>query len=190
MNTDRPIDSLDTPPSTFNRAHFIRLGLFGALAYVAILTVLYFIDRKLVLNPGIDLLVANILYWAVVYKAVTDFKMQNNFEMTLGEGLKAGFVAGLFLPLAYHVFMYLLFNFFDPSMIEVQLEVIRDTIITVGDMVGAEDMPDDLMDNMDDTLDEIGLSGYPFTSVVIGLSQSLMYILIISLIVSAIKKNR
>ena len=190
MNTDRPIDSLDTPPNTFNRAHFIRLGLFGAAAYVAILTVLYFIDRKLMLNPGVDLLLANLLYWPVVYKAITDFKIQNNFEMSMGQGLKAGFVAGLFLPLAFHLFMYLLFNFFDPEMLQVQMEMMRDTVNWALGFFGEEKVTDEMMDEMENAMDEVGVSGYPFTSVVVGLSQGWTYILLISLVISAIKKNR
>ena len=189
MQTEPQLDRT-APSGSFDQMHFIRIGLFAASAYMAMLTVLYLIDRKLVLNPGLDLLLANVFYIAVIVKAVSDFKVQNNFEMTLGEGLKAGFVSGLFVALAYHVFMYVLFNFIDPSMIEVQLEVIRDTINSVGGLFGAEEMPDDVMDDMENTLDEIGVSGYPISAAVVGLSQSLIWVLIVSLIVSAIKKNR
>ena len=186
---DAPLDSPTTPPQ-IDKAHFIKLGVLAGMIYLTVLVVLYLVDRKLLLNPGLDLLIANVFYWVVIIKAISDYKRQNNFTLSIGEGLKAGLLAGIFVALAYHLFMFVLFNYVDPSMIEVQVEVMMELVDSVASFVGNEGMDDNMQEELERAIDETGATGYPIGAVVTGLASSLFWILIISLIVSAIKKTR
>ena len=184
-----PSAELPTPNPPFDRAHYFRLGGSAAAVYLVVLVALYLIDRQLLLNPGLDYLIANVLYWTVIIKAISDHKIRHQFELTLGEGIKAGFTTALFLPLVFHLFMYLLFNFIDPEMIEVQMEVIKDSVATVAGLFG-EGVSEAEFGDMEATLDAIGVNGYPFSAVVLGLAQSFFYLLLIALVVSLVKKTR
>ena len=177
-------------PDTDHRAALIRLGLFAGLGYILLLFVLYLIDKKLVLNPGLDLLLANIIYWATVIKAIGDTKMRNGVELSLGEGLRAGITAGIFPALAFHLFMYALFNFIDPSMFEVQLEVIRDSLEWAAGLVGPDALDEDLIERVESEIEASGATGYPLSVAIFGLGQSLVWVALISLVVSLVKKTR
>lgn len=97
----------------------VKYGIISGTAIVLYLFVFHLINRELVLNP--------LVYWSPIIVAVIAMTMvvkkerlENNGKIEQRVALKQSFLTFVITYLFFTIFIYLLFNFIDPSLVELQ----------------------------------------------------------------------
>lgn len=116
----------------------IRYGIIAGVITILYFLVFYFWDKPLMFNGGV-VWSTIILYFLGMLFAARETRKVREF-ITFREALSVAFVAYLVANLFYYDFIYILFNFVDPSLPELQkqvgLEALRNT--GMGDMIADE----------------------------------------------------
>lgn len=97
----------------------VKYGIISGTAIVLYLFVFHLINPELVLNP--------LVYWSPILVAVVTMTMvvkkvrqANNGKIEQRAALKQAFLTFVITYLFFSGFIYLLFNFIDPSLVELQ----------------------------------------------------------------------
>ncbi len=103
----------------------VKYGIIPGIAIVLYLLVFHQIDRTLVLNP--------LVYWSPILVTVVTMRMAVSRERNMNDGkiekkvaLKQAFLTFVLAYLFFSVFIYVLFNFVDPGLIELQKQAMLD----------------------------------------------------------------
>lgn len=112
----------------------IRYGIITGIVTILYLLIFYFVDKPTMLGGGIAWS-TNILFFVGMLFAARETR--NELELlSFREALSIAFVTYVVANLFYYDFLYILFNFVDPELLELQkqvgLEAIRDS--GMGDM--------------------------------------------------------
>ncbi len=102
-------------------SHGIKFGLFAGIGTVLILLSAYFIDKKLMLSPGV-VWSTLIFYLIGMYMAALEDRKSRNGFISFKEALRTSFVVWVIANAIYHVFLYFHFNYFDLDMLNIQKE--------------------------------------------------------------------
>ena len=93
-----------------------------------------------------------------MYFAAREERTKNEGLLSFGEGLKATFLTYVIGKLIHTIFIYLMLNHIDPSLMEVMKEVSIEQAEWVAGIVGAEEQLDDLPDKLDEQAFEMNFS--------------------------------
>lgn len=103
----------------------VKFGIIAGIAIVLYLLVFHQIDRTLLLNP--------LVYWSPILVAVATMRMvvsrerdKNDGKIEKREALKQAFLTYVLAYLFFSVFIFLLFNFIDPGLTELQKQAMLD----------------------------------------------------------------
>ncbi|MBI1224818.1 MAG: DUF4199 family protein [Bacteroidetes bacterium] len=103
----------------------VKYGIITGTAIVLYLFVFHLIDRELVLNP--------LVYWSPILVSVVAMRMvvkrereENGGKIAQREALKHAFLTYVVAYLIFSVFIFALFNFIDPSLVELQKKAMLD----------------------------------------------------------------
>lgn len=105
------------------------------------------VDPKMLVNPVAYLSYIFILYF--MYRSAVDERRKNEGLLSFSEALKVSFLTFVIGKLFYSIYIYLMFNYFDPSLNEVLREVTADTLEYFAKLAGAEDSLDQVHDQME-----------------------------------------
>lgn len=104
----------------FMQAPSVRLGILGGIAVVFYFSILYFSNKALFLNPGLQW-GALVIYLAFMYQAaVADCKLHGT-ERDFRELVRTPFLVFLLINFAYYLFFYTL-HLADKSLIVMELD--------------------------------------------------------------------
>lgn len=101
--------------------HAIRFGIFAGIGTVLFLYLFYWMDKKMMLQPSI-VWSTMFLYIIAMYMAPLEERKENEGYLLFKPALKASFLVYIIANGIYTIFNYILYNFLDPGMLEVQKE--------------------------------------------------------------------
>lgn len=103
----------------------VKYGIITGAASVLYLFVFYQIDKALVLNPFVVFgqIFISMIGAVLAVRAVRD---ANGGKIEKREALKHSFAVFALSQLVFWLFIYLLFNFIDPSLVEIQRKMMLD----------------------------------------------------------------
>lgn len=103
----------------------VKYGIITGTAIVLYLFVFHLINRELLMNP--------LVYWSPILVSVVAMRMvvkrerdANNGKITQREALKHAFLTYVIAYLFFSIFIFALFNFIDPGLIELQKKAMLD----------------------------------------------------------------
>lgn len=102
----------------------IKFGIITGIATVLYLFIFHQIDRALVLNP--------LVYWSTLLFAVAGMvaavkktRSENSNKISQREALKTAFLVFVLAQLLFMAFIFVLFNFLDPGLVDLQKEMME-----------------------------------------------------------------
>ena len=161
----------------------IKNGVFSGLAMVIYTLVIYLVDPSLLSNMKLAF-IPMIIVIIFMVRAVSDFKAQNNGFASFGEALLQSLGTAVIATVISNIFVYILYNFIDPGMLEVLKQASIDQMESMEGLLGEE--------GVDRAVDELESQEFTFGigKVLIGTLTSIFIYLIISLIVAAITQKK
>ncbi len=99
--------------------HAIKFGVISGVATVIFLFLFYWIEKELMLSPGI-IWSTTFLYFIGMYMAPLELRNENGGYLDYKTALRASFIVWVIANAIYHAFQYILYNFLDPEMLSVQ----------------------------------------------------------------------
>lgn len=100
-----------------------KYGIIAGVATVGYMLLFYMIDRPLMLNMKIYWS-SFLIYFFCMYKACVDCRSKNENEvLDLKEGFVIAFRTFLIANGIFYIFYYILLNFVDPDLINLQMEI-------------------------------------------------------------------
>ena len=130
----------------------LKYGLWCGLAYIIFTFICYFIDKKLVINPGVQWLgmIIGITFMVLGMKKV---RSENGESMDFNLGMKSGFIIGVSASFMYWIVLYLLYNVMDPGMEDVTREYAQEMADWGTSFLG-DKMTDEAKEMMDQELEK------------------------------------
>ncbi len=97
----------------------VKYGIITGIAIVLYLFVFHQINRELLLNPMVywSPIIVSVVAMTLVVKKV---RSDNNGKIAQREALKLAFLTYVLAYLFFTVFIYVLFNYLDPGLVELQ----------------------------------------------------------------------
>ena len=164
----------------------VKNGLIYGVLSIIITLVLYMVNPKLMKDWKISLLIGFGVSLFFMINAAREEKSLNDGILTYGEALKTTFTVlavGSFLGT---IFSYILFNFIDPSLLDLMQET---AIKTTESMMKSFGAPQEEIDKAIETMEDNPVNFSPGRAAIQYIS-ALFFALIYALIVSAfVKKN-
>lgn len=160
----------------------LKYGLIAGVGVVAYFLLFYMNNVKLFFNPVVAWS-SLIIYIAGMVKACVDQrKMQADFPFK--DALRTAFLTFTITSVTYYAFNYLLYNVFDPELVEVQKEIL---VAQMGKMAGRFQFSD-----LKDQIEEFSKKDFRITigNSLMALGQSLIGGFVLSLIVAAMTRNK
>jgi len=115
----------------------IKFGVLAGLGTIIFLFLFYWIDKKLILSPEI-IWSTMFLYLLGMYMAPVEERKENDGYLDFKPALRAAFIVWIVANGIYHSFNYLLYNFLDKEMLNVQKQYMRDNIGNLEGFLGEE----------------------------------------------------
>lgn len=97
-------------------------GILAGAGTVLYLLLFYFADRSYFLNGAITWS-SLIIYLVFMYKAVIEETKDLTGEIEFKDAIKPAFAVYAIANLIYYCFLYLMFNIFDPQLVDLQQEL-------------------------------------------------------------------
>lgn len=154
----------------------VKNGVFGAAIVIIIYLIMWFVSPKAFLSYGSWLGFAIIIFF--MYRAGKEVRDMNQGFIEFGEIFKYLFITFVVLTLITSIFNYILLNFIDPGLIEIQKEIALEAMEKVANALGNEEM----LDEMNDQLDEQSFDLTPWKAL-----QGWIFGLIFGAIIAAIQ---
>jgi len=165
--------------------HAVRNGLYLGLASIIWLFAAYFLYQDILFSPSLGWIPGILLSAIFIFMACTAERNSNNGSLNFGEAFKTGFITYAIGTLISMLFMYILFNFIDSSLIdtgkEMQLEMTR----SMAEKFGANE---EAIAQMEEAAEESG-NPYSLSATMLGYFFSLVLGAILSAIIGAITKR-
>lgn len=155
----------------------VRYGLIAGVSTIAYLLLFYFISPRLMLN-GFIIWSTLVIFLIFMYRATIQVRKNlESFPFSLA--LRPSFTVFVLATLIYNLFYYLMFNVFDPGLLEVQYELIQENAGLFAGLSGRPEMEDQIA-NL--SLDDIRVT---FKSVLFASARSVLGGFILSLMMAA-----
>ncbi len=161
----------------------VKNGIILGVASIIFSHICYLIDPKMMLN-GVSFLGFFIVIY-FMYRSAVEEKRMNEDLLSFGEALKVTFLTYIIGNLIGSIYIYLMFNFFDPALHDVMKEVSIDNAEFFVKLLGGEDQLDQVHDQIESQ--DIQMS---FSMVFLEYLVSLIFPgFVLSLIIAAITKK-
>lgn len=101
-------------------------GIFAGAGTVLYLLLFYFADKAYFVN-GLITWSSVIIYLVFMYKAIIDERNKRGGEIEFKDAVRPAFLVYVIANLIYYTFLYLMFNFFDTELVEIQREMMENS---------------------------------------------------------------
>lgn len=120
-------------------ANILKYGLLAGAGTIAYLLLFYFIDPRLMLSPWVSWS-SLIIYIVAMVKAAMVERDASGGAFPFREALRPAFGAYVVASLVYVAFNYVLYNYVDTHLVEIQREVMVEQSKALAEKLGREDM--------------------------------------------------
>ena len=168
--------------------HAVKYGVYYGGASIIISLLLWLISPESLFNMGIGLAIGFGLPILFMYLSINTTKVEQEGFISFGESLKASFLTYMLGSLIGVLFTFILMNYIDPSLLEMQKEM---AIKIAEDMTSMFGAPEEAMEEMREEMENQNLDTMTFGQTMLTWLSGLIFPgLIITLIMSGIlKKN-
>jgi hypothetical protein len=171
--------------SGFMQNHFVKYGLMMGVASIILNVILYLYKPSLLLEAGSWIGLIIMIYFMV--KSVSATKSENSGYLALNESFKSAWLAYVLGSFISSVFMFILVNYIDPTLID----TIRDTQIAVLKQTGqAFNLSEKDIDDQISTIEDTNPFGLAQIAVSIPVSFLFPGAILAIIIAAIMKKNR
>ncbi len=157
----------------------IRYGVLAGVCVVLYMLVFYFYDVKVMLGPSV-FWSTTLLFIVGMFFAAREERKKREF-MTFREVLPVAFVTYLVANLFFYDFVYILFNFVDASLPELQ----RQVSIETAQASGFTELIEEAIEEIEKTPAEFTLGQAIFDYI-----RSAIFGFILSLMIAAVTRNK
>jgi len=154
--------------------HAVKFGVLAGLGTIIFLFLFYWIDKKLILSPEI-IWSTMLLYLIGMYMAPIEERKENGGYIDFKTALRSSFIVWLVANAIYHAFNYVLYNFLDSEMLDIQKQFVRDNADQLEGVVGDK--------NYELFLSNIDQMNYDFSTVLMAYLTTLIGGFIIAAII-------
>lgn len=167
--------------------HGVRFGVYYGLFSILFTLVLYLVNPSLMFDMKIGTISSILIAAIFMYLAGKAEKADNAGFLSFGEALKPTFLTYVIGSALGVLFMYILMNFIDPSLLDLQKEVAMQMVENMGKMLKAnEESMEQMREQAEASQQGFGIGTAIYTWMV----SLILPGIIIALIISAIiKKN-
>ena len=158
----------------------IKFGMLAGLGTIIFLFLFYWIDKKLILSPEI-IWSTMFLYLLGMYMAPIEERKLNEGYLDFKTALRASFIVWIVANAIYHSFNYILYNFLDTEMLNIQKQYVRDNAANLEGLMGTE--------NYELFLANIDNMNYNFATVLMAYLTALIGGFIIAAIIARIVRR-
>jgi len=125
----------------------VKNGLLGAAVAIIVYLILWLIDPATYLKFGswIGLLIG--LFF--MYRAAKEARDLNDGYMEFAELFKVAFIMIAIMTTITAIFGYILFNFIDPNLVEVQKQIVSESVEKISGMMG-EDAAAEMVEKLEE----------------------------------------
>ena len=155
----------------------VRIGLLTGFGTVFCLLLVYWINKRLALNP-IIIWGTTLFYLIGMFSVAVGTRAKASGHIDFRSVLKPAFLVFVIANAIYHLYNYSLFNFFDPEMLIIQKELILEQEASLS-----------MMDEAQRTAFLQGIMNYGFKNMLFSYSSSLIGGFIIAVIIALIVKR-
>lgn len=159
----------------------VKFGLLAGLGTIIFLFLFYWIDKKLTLSPEI-IWSTMFLYLLGMYMAPIEERKLNEGYLDFKTALRASFIVWIVANAIYHSFNYVLYNFLDTEMLNIQKQHVRDNATNLEGYMGEE--------NYEFFLANIDNMNYNFSTVLMAYLTSLFWGFIIAAIIARMVRRK
>jgi len=159
----------------------VKQGILAGVGTVAYLLLFYFISPRLMLNVGV-LWSTLIIYFVFMYRATSKVREEADF-FPFQLAVRPPFTVFVLATLIYYTFYYLMFNVFDPGLLEIQYDLMVENAQRLTDLVGENQLKEQVEEF---SLEDLKVT---FKNVALGASRSLIGGFILSLIYAGLLRR-
>ncbi len=161
--------------------HAIKFGTFAGLGTVVFLFLFYWIEKTLMLSPSV-IWSTIFLYLIGMYMAAVEVRKENGGYVDFRTALKASFLVWVIANAIYHAFNYVLYNFLDKDMINVQKAYVSKQMEEMEGVIS-----DDYLEDMNQNIAELT---YDLSQVISTYATSLVMGFLIAMIIARMVKRQ
>ena len=166
----------------------VTYGLYYGIFFVVYNTVLSIVAPKMIFTGSISMILGFAIPIICMVMAGREIRAREEGYLSFGEGLKNTFLVFAIGSLISTLYQYVLVNFIDPSLLEVQREAVLEVGDWIANMLGSsEEMAEEMQEQMEEAAD--ASMHQTFGQVILGWMGNLIIGIIIAAIVSAIIKK-
>ncbi len=159
----------------------VKFGLLAGSGTIIFLFLFYWIDKKPILSPEI-IWSTMLLYLIGMYMAPVEERKANEGYLDFKTALRAAFIVWIVANAIYHSFNYVLYNFLDAEMLNIQKNYVRDNMNGLEGLMGEE--------NHELFLANIDNMNYDISTVIMAYLTSLVGGFIISAIIGRMVRRK
>ncbi|MCO6479164.1 MAG: DUF4199 domain-containing protein [Phaeodactylibacter sp.] len=115
----------------------VKYGLIAGIGTVAYFLLFYFIKEELLFNPFVYWASLG-FYLALMWRALQVEEQAPGERLGFRKALQAAFLVFVIANLIYYLFYYLLFGLIDPELIDLQRQVMRESLEQSGNLLSEE----------------------------------------------------
>ncbi len=161
--------------------HAIKFGIFAGLGTVVFLFLFYWIEKTLMLSPSV-IWSTIFLYLIGMYMAAVEVRKENEGYIDFRTALKAAFLVWAIANAIYHAYSYLLYNFLDKDMINVQKAYVSDQMKEMDGLI-SEDYLEQINQNIE-------ILSYDLSTVISTYASSLIMGFLIAAIIARMVRRK
>jgi len=161
----------------------IKYGAFAGLVTIAYFLLFYAISPRLMLSSWVNW-GSLLIYIGFMAMACHQERAELGREYDLKQALRTAFTVYVLASVLYYAFNYLMFNFFDPVLVEIQRELVLENLERMSGVLG-EDNVEQMQQQYEKESFELTLS-----NILLSFAWSLIGGFIISLALAAVMRRR
>lgn len=168
------------------RNHAAKYGLYYGALSIGLTLIMWLVQPELLFNTGLGFAIGFGLPLVFMFLSIKSTRDDQEGYISFGEAIKASFLTYIIGSLLAILFTFILMNYIDPSLLEMQKEQAMKMAESMSSMFGAnEEMIEEMKDEMSDQM-----GTFSFGQAIMGWLGGLVFPgIIFSLIMSAIMKK-
>ncbi len=132
--------------------HGIRFGILCGVVSIVLVYIAYFINPEYIYSYILTMLAHPIFHVVCMVLAVKATRSDLGGYATFKDLIKPAFTVAILTNLIYYLGYYVLYNFVDPSLPELEKQIAIEAMDSMAEMFS---LPDDAMDQMEEEIDKL-----------------------------------
>ena len=116
----------------------IRIGILTGVAVIGYFILFYVIDKSLMLSSGVYWASTILFIGGMVYACRLERQKRGQAGLAIQDSIKIAFTTYVITAFLYHTWLYILMAYLDPSLVEIQKDMLLQQIERSSTVLGKE----------------------------------------------------